>query len=270
MKRLILNGLMFLSLLIFSSACKKNITLDFHKIDNTKVLVLSRPNDSIKNYCKIDIQLLYPTDGDNPEILKKIQQQLLTFAFDSTYADYTPKQAVETFSKVTFEAYKKNIGSIKESKVNPGPRNEEWVMNTVIWFNDKSILSYELSRSSKVGKDSAGGTQFMVFNLKTGEKITERDIFEEGFEPLLSDLMKKQIMADNGFESEEQMINEGYFFAENILPNGNFVVSEDGITYVFNTNEIAVYSMGSTEVTVPFNKLKSVLKKKSPIAFLFK
>jgi hypothetical protein len=82
--------------------------------------------------------------------------------------------------------------------------------------------------------------------------------------------MKKQIMADNGFESEEQMINEGYFFAENILPNGNFVVSEDGITYVFNTNEIAVYSMGSTEVTVPFNKLKSVLKKKSPIAFLFK
>jgi hypothetical protein len=77
-------------------------------------------------------------------------------------------------------------------------------------------------------------------------------------------------MLDNGFESEEQMINNGYFFAMNIVPNHNFNVTENGISYVFNPDEIAVYSMGQTEVLIPFNKLKSCLKKDSPIEELLK
>jgi len=276
MKRLVVSLLTVFAAVMFFNSCKKNTFLEFQKVDYTRILRPTLTNDSSnKGYCKVDIQFLYPSAGGDEQVLKKIQQQLITYAFDSSYANYDAKTAVNKFTKVTFDAYTKSIvaNAKKNSILNQinEVNNEEWTMNTVILYNDLGILSYELSRSSQIGKlQKKDNTQYLVFDLKTGKKLRQEDIFEEGFEPKISDLLKKQIMKDNGFESEEQMINNGYFFAQNIVPNENFNVTEEGISFIFNPDEIAVYSIGQTEVLIPFKKIRSCLKKDSPIAKLIK
>ncbi len=268
MKRLSVSILTLLLLVLFFNGCKKNTALEFQKVDHIRFMLSAQDNDSSKGYCKVDIQFLYPSKGDDEIVLKKIQQQLLVYAFDSSYIDYPVKAAIDTFIKTTFDSYSKHI--IDKQVFAENSTNEEWRMNTVIIFNDNGLLSYELSRSSQIGKVYRSEyTQYLVFDLHTGNKIAQRDIFEEGVEPVISDLLKKQIMLEKGFDTEEHMINNGYFFAMNIVPNENFSVSDKGISYLFNSDEIAVYSLGQTEVFLPFSKLAPYLKKESPIAHLF-
>ncbi len=269
MKRLLVSLLTVFVMLVFFYSCKKNSSLEFQKVDYTKILRSLDAGDSVNGYCKVDIQFLKPVAGVNEEVLSKLQQQLMVYAFDSSYINYDAQLAVDTFISGTFDAYAKHL-KIRAKRPGSDMNNEEWSMNTVILFNDMGILSYELSRYTKLGKFLVmNNTQYLVFDLGTGRKIIQRDIFEEGFEPRVSELLKEQIMIDNGFDSEEQMINNGYFFAMNIMPNENFSVTEEGISYVFNPDEIAVYSLGQTEVLLSYNALASVLKKESPIAKLF-
>jgi hypothetical protein len=273
MKKLAISVLAIIPFVFLFNSCKQK-SIDFDKVDYKKVVRSPLAKDTAMGHCSVDIQLLYPSKFSDKEVLAKVQQQIITYCFDSTYAKYNGKQAVDVFAKSTFDNYTDFINTaIKANKDNINNRlvfhNETWRMNTVILYNDKDILSYELDRYSETGgAHGSESTQYLVFDLNTGKKLTQHDIFEEGFEPKVADLLKKQIMADKGFESEEQMLNNGYFFAENITPNGNFSVSEQGITFVFNPYEIAAYSLGQTEVTIPFQKLKSCLKKNSPIESL--
>lgn len=273
MKKLILSALGIITASIFFLSCNQNQSLEFERLNYTKVIRSSLSKDTTSGYCAVDLLLLYPSKFGNDEILKKIQQEILTYSFDSSYSNYTGRQAVDSFAISTFDSFTYFINEAVKRKIhinNPAVlHNERWEMNTMVLYNEKGILSYELDRYSFAGgAHGMEATQFLVFDLKTGNKLKERDIFEEGFEPKLADMLKKQIMFENGFESEEQMLMNGYFSAENIVPNGNFSVSEEGITYLFNPYEIGAYALGATEVTIPFAKIKFVLKKESPIAEL--
>ena len=62
--------------------------------------------------------------------------------------------------------------------------------------------------------------------------------------------------------------NIGFFSVEEIFPNGNFLVDEDGITYTFNEYEIAAYVVRETNVFLPYAEILYLLKKDSPIAKL--
>ena len=49
-------------------------------------------------------------------------------------------------------------------------------------------------------------------------------------------------------------------FIREIGPNGNFSVSEDGVTYIYNHYEIAPYAMGIIRVTLPWDDVRELLK----------
>ena len=58
------------------------------------------------------------------------------------------------------------------------------------------------------------------------------------------------------------------FWVYAIKPNGNFYITDESINYVFNPYEIAPYSLGQTEVIIPFYKLKGILKPNNIISHL--
>ncbi len=275
MNKFISKLLLSLSITAFLFSCKNEKPIEFDKIDYSKTYRSEYATDSTGGYCNVDIQLLFPSSFEKADVLSKIQQQILTFAFDSTYTKLTAQQAVDSFANGTFENFKEFINKyVNSEQMKNNPlilHNEKWEMNTMVVYSDSKILSYELDRSTFAG--GAHGmdiTQYLTFDLTTGDLLTEKDIFEDGYEARLSTLMKQQIMKENGFESEEQMLNNGFFMAENISPNENFCISDSGITYIFNPYEVGAYYIGQTEVTIPFKSIRSVLKATSPISDLIK
>ena len=109
--------------------------------------------------------------------------------------------------------------------------------------------------------DYTGGAHGMnalvcnVFDLTTGETVSEADLFAEGWQDGVSALLKTAL--DAFLEAQEE--GEDLIFGAP-APNGNFSVSEEGVTWIYNPYEIAPYAMGSVELSVRWSDLKPYLK----------
>ena len=138
-----------------------------------------------------------------------------------------------------------------------------------IAYNQNNILSYTVSFENYTG--GAHGSHAYnnhVINLKTGNAITEEDIFIENFQDSLAQILIDHIAKQNKVENPKDLENIGFFSVEEIFPNGNFLVDGDGITYTFNEYEIAAYVVRETNVFLPYAEILYLLKKDSPIAKL--
>ena len=49
-------------------------------------------------------------------------------------------------------------------------------------------------------------------------------------------------------------------FLKEIEPNGNFSISDKGVTYIYNHYEIAPYSMGIIRITIPWEDLNDIIR----------
>ena len=109
--------------------------------------------------------------------------------------------------------------------------------------------------------DYTGGAHGMnalvcnVFDLTTGETVSEADLFAEGWQDGVSALLKTALDA---FLAAQEEGEDLVFGAP--APNGNFSVSEEGVTWTYKPYEIAPYSMGAIELTVRWTDLKPYLK----------
>ncbi len=109
--------------------------------------------------------------------------------------------------------------------------------------------------------DYTGGAHGMntlvcnVFDLTTGETVSEADLFAEGWQDGVSALLKTALDA---FLAAQEEGEDLVFGAP--APNGNFSVSEEGVTWTYNPYEIAPYALGAVELTVRWSDLKTYLK----------
>lgn len=121
--------------------------------------------------------------------------------------------------------------------------------------------SRKLQSYSVEYNDYTGGAHGMnalvcnVFDLTTGETVSESALFGEGYRDGVSALLKTAL--DAFLEAQEE--GEDLIFGAP-EPNGNFSVSEEGVTWTYNPYEIAPYAMGAIELTVRWSDLKPYLK----------
>lgn len=275
MKRLVLNALALLSLLFFYTSCTKNEGMEFSKVDLNVVGKSNLLPDSSTNTCNIDIQLLFPIKFKDEVVLNKIQASIVKFAFDSTYVAFEPDSAAKLFVERTLKEHNKFIADYinrPEFKDNLAiTLGEEWKLSSMILNNDNKMLAYQLDKYAFTGgAHGYESSTFLMYDLSTGDMITEENIFEKGYESLVTQLMIKDIMKTNGYKNEDEMASAGYMFPENIAPNGNFYADSTGLHYMFNPYDIGAYSVGQVEVNLSYVDLKSKLKAESPISYLIK
>lgn len=115
---------------------------------------------------------------------------------------------------------------------------------------------------------------FYNFDLKTGKLITENDLFKADYKSKLAELIKVRIVEESKEYKDEKnsepvtSLEDTDFWTDSIKSNGNFYITDESINYVFNPYEIAPYYMGQTEVSLPFNRLKDLLKTNNIITYL--
>ncbi len=150
--------------------------------------------------------------------------------------------------------------------------NNEHTLSGFSLFSDKNIYVYGIDRYVYMGGAHGLETRnYYNFDLKTGKLITEKDLFVDNYKDLLSDLIKIRIVEESRDSNDKTPIlnleNTDYW-TDSIKPNSNFYITDEGINYVFNPYEIAPYALGETEVSLPFERLKGILKPGNLIAYL--
>lgn len=264
---------------VFVSGCNigtkkttdNDVTFDSISVDKTYHLLENPENPN----CNLQINFTYPAKYDNKDILKKIQQQFVYSYFGDGYENLSPEEATAKYTedylnnyKDLEDEYKAEVAKADETPVGAWFSYFEMSSNDIA-YNKNDILSYTINFENYTG-GAHGAHSFTnhVIDMKTGNLIKEDDIFIEGFQEDLAQILIDRIAKQNTVENPKELENIGFFSIDEIFPNGNFLIDDNGITYTFNEYEIAAYVVGATNVHLPYEEIQYLLKKESPIAHL--
>lgn len=261
---------------MFVTGCNTNIKqtadndikFDSIRVDKTYHLLDNPDNPN----CNLQLSFTYPAKFSDKEILKKVQNDFVLSYFGENYENLPPEEAVAKYTEDYLNNYKELEADFKaelekKDDLPVGAWFSYFEMSSdEIVYNQNDILSYTVSFENYTG--GAHGSHAYnnhVINLKTGNAITEEDIFIENFQDSLAQRLIDHIAKQNKVENPKDLENIGFFSVEEIFPNGNFLVDGDGITYTFNEYEIAAYVVRETNVFLPYAEIQYLLKKDSPI-----
>ena len=264
---------------VFVSGCNigtkkttdNDVTFDSISVDKTYHLLENPENPN----CNLQINFTYPAKYDNKDILKKIQQQFVYSYFGDGYENLSPEEATAKYTedylnnyKDLEDEYKAEVAKADETPVGAWFSYFEMSSDDIA-YNKNDILSYTVNFENYTG-GAHGAHSFTnhVIDMKTGNLIKEDDIFIEGFQEDLAQILIDRIAKQNTVENPKELENIGFFSIDEIFPNGNFLIDDNGISYTFNVYEIAAYVVGATNVHLPYEEIQYLLKKESPIAHL--
>jgi hypothetical protein len=101
----------------------------------------------------------------------------------------------------------------------------------------------------------------MNFNTTTGEQLKLANIFVPGYERRLSDLLLEKLMDQLDVKTQDELKQKDYLYAVDMFPTENFMLGEDELTFIYNTYEIAPYSVGRTELKLKWDEVEDLLKR---------
>lgn len=184
------------------------------------------------------------------------------------FVDMKPQQALEAYAALKHTEYiQNNLPLMQEWEMdNPDQPhgatmfNQELIINASPLSTGHGIWSYGIDIYEYTG--GAHGNNYLIiqnYDLSTEGLVTEEDLFcPDYFEPLHKLLVSALIEQTEEASTERELKKLGYSI-EDIVPNDNFSVSEEGITYVYNPYEIAPYAMGRTRIFLPWDTIRNLL-----------
>ena len=236
-------------------SCKTDISTDV--LNTSATYPLSDKSDAGLEL-KIDVE--YIISGPGAAAVRNINNSIICCLFGDKYGDMDIHDAASAYSAETSAEYlSANRPLLEDSIFSSSPAAvlswSDWTRGTVSGTHG-NILSYTVTKYTYTG-GAHGMTSETTLNFDTdnGSLIGETELFQDGYEERLSSLLSLHLP-----EALQEPGDTAMLFTRDIRPNGNFRVSETGLTYIYNQYEIGPYVLGAVEVTVPWEELKDLLR----------
>jgi hypothetical protein len=146
-----------------------------------------------------------------------------------------------------------------------------WTMDRRVGVAGKlgNLLSLEFMESSYMGGAHPNSYSiYKVIDLSTGQVVTLYDLLDRSKKPSLDRIRMEQLEKDKKADGSEEDW-KSYFFEDSFLPNGNFFKNDNfklgpaGISFYYNSYEIAAYAFGPTEITIPLKTIQPLVRPES-------
>jgi hypothetical protein len=249
-----------------------NITYDTISVAENYSLLNNPDNPKYE----LQLSFIYPAACADGEALGKIQPLFLSSFFGDSCKNYTPNEVTTRYVESKLRDYKMLEEEFKKESKNPQKGSlirffyHETASNEVI-FDKGGLISFSVYVENYTGGAHAAHTLTnRVIDMRRGTFLTEDELFVDGFKDKMAQLLVKNVVAQNKLEDPKQLEELGFFEVDKIVPNGNFLIDDVGVTYSFNEYEIAAYSAGIIHVHVAYAELKDLLRKGNPIAHIVK
>jgi len=279
MKNSVIIGLSIcLSACFLGSGCNSKTTIAKNAIAFDSISVTETYHmfdDETQPSCDLGIQFVFPSDYADKEVLKSLQQLFITEYFGNEYAGLTPQEAADEYKEKYLARYKSFESDYIKEKDSMGYDEDEDIpfysfskyIKSYIQLNEGNVLSFVVHCFEYEG-GAHGATYVSAYNvdITTGKLLKSNDIFNDGDRDKITELIIQQLMVDYEVTQVEDLVNEaGFFDINSIVVSENFYAEDKGITFIYNQYEIAPYVMGTIEVFLPYDKVKSYMTKKSPL-----
>ena len=243
MKRLLL----FVSALLLLASCDMMRTETYQ--DDLVMPLEEGQADSL--FFSVSIE--YVVTGMKVEVRQSINKTIVSQAFDLEGGEGSLEETAIRYRENLIDEYM-NENAVLEN----GVRSWEDRLGGAFQKKYKNYLNYLVSYYSFRG--GAHGIQTLsniVFDAKTGEQVHEADLFTPGYEAPVAQLLRLAVKSAMEEEDPElmQLVN-----LEQVVPNGNFSVHEDGVEWLFQPYEVGPYALGIVSATLSWDELKPFMK----------
>lgn len=191
-------------------------------------------------------------------INKQIQTDVITLFVDET----DPKRPTDFAGLAAsfLDSYKTTIQNAGTKQKNQVPI--AWKMEAttkVIRQTEPYIMTH--TNTDLTMSQQPISLEFYHVYTKKGARVTLEQIFKKGFDQKLL-LIAEAIFRKNDNLKPADKLDEahGYNFTDGkFLLNDNFTLTEKGIKFLFNVQEIKPFDQGVTELEIPYSELKEIL-----------
>lgn len=247
------------------------------KTVKTKILEYSNKfyltSDTTKGGLSLSIQVEMPVKFHNKNVLDTIRKQLISRIFGEEYQSLPLDSVIPAFANSQRDDYlENNLAMLKLlKKDSPYNFNYEHNIEAFALWDDQNIFSYGIKRYVSMGGAHGLSNHILLnFDLKTGEQITEKNLFKDNYKEFLTELLINRLIEENKELSSIDDLKKTDYWVDSIRPNSNFYITDEGISYIFNPYEISPYYVGETEIFLPYARLKNILKPGNPIEYLYR
>ena len=275
----------FLSIILFMellSGCsmegggeakENSIAFDSLKVEKTAHLLDKEENPN----CRLTLAFAFPSDYSSEETLQKLQQFYIQSFFGERYKEMTPQDALAHYAADYIAEYKtletdfaKDLEHVTKDMPMGNWYSYYEMANNTLEYNAKGIVSFQVAFENYTGgvHPSHAYTNH-TFSLELGKEIVEDDIFMDGFQKELAKIIVDYLVQQNKLKEPIELENIGFFSVDEIVPNENFLIKEDGLLYTFNEYEIAAYALGRINVFLPYGKIRHLFREGNPITSLY-
>ncbi|MDR3793976.1 DUF3298 domain-containing protein [Phocaeicola sp.] len=257
------------------SAGKGGVSVDSVPIDTTVYLDAANPGSP---NCQIKLCFKY-LKSDPYDSLTQVINQTLEEAFFSAHAGMASPQAfVSAIKESLVHDYLKDVEDSYQADVKNGMKADE-IPN---WYN----YEFEIRSQLEGGKDNiwnysvttfqyTGGAhpntwaRWVNVDARDGHGLTKEEVFQKGADEEICKRIFVQLLADVNRKLETDTLtcleglNEvGVLLDTDLYIPDNFLLGKKGVTFLYNTYDIAPYYMGRFELTVPYKEIDIYLNKK--------
>lgn len=133
-------------------------------------------------------------------------------------------------------------------------------------YNKNGVVTFErVDIVKKNDKVTSVTHRYFSFDVENQAYIELNQIFREDAIADVCQLLKQKLLKQNNASGNEQLNDLGYFNVENITVTHNFYFDENGMTWCYLPNELAVEALGEPKITIPYGDLSSALCENSII-----
>jgi len=137
-------------------------------------------------------------------------------------------------------------------------------------YNKNGVVTFErVDVVKKNDKASSETHRYYSFDMESMTYIDVNRLFRDDALGDVCQLLRQQLLAQNKVEGNEQLNDLGYFNVENITVSRNFYFNDDGVTWSYLPNELAVEAVGEPRITIPYGDLKPSLCENSILERLY-
>ena len=214
---------------------------------------------------RLSISLEYPVIlGDKGHAAAVIRQAIFEAAFGESYDTLGVEEAAARYAGDLAAEFKELSAAMwrgsRKAGIEP-PEDTEWSDDIEGYFAGQNgpYRSYIVNITDFTGgAHSSSTTQAFVFDTNDGSRLTLDDLFVPDFDEVLTDIINRYVPESLSEEDIDEL------FEPTVLPTGNYILTSDSITFIYNPYEIGPYSLGTPSISVPIKDLKKagILAKK--------
>lgn len=265
MRRILLELTCLLFIITFLIGCHERelcgYVLKTHTIELNEQLIPNRKSPIC--HVRLSVDYLEHTDS----IGNIIMQQYLYQVLGNTLQLASSPAVIDSTAQLLIEKHQHEIMPLyaRDTVFNSSAEFPAWYNYDV---TIRATLSQQhpeyMMAVTKITKNTGSAhpidaTYLVNYDLINGKKLTKTDLFLSNFESNVASLLLDKLYSKTHTASIDELHQLGYLQHTDMYVPTNFMITANGIDFLFNANEIAPEDKGSITLSLRFDELSDYL-----------